>query len=79
MKMTTVYLSSTDEKRLNRIRELRYPNQEVSDEKLIKSAISAYWAACELQKANTLQEADADRRLREENMGITDSWREYND
>lgn len=80
MKMITVYLSDGDEKRLARIRKLRhYQNEDITDEHLIQNAITTYWLAAE-QRANKkvkTQEELADRRLREENMGITDDWREY--
>lgn len=76
MKMITVYLSDGDEKRLARIRELRFPQKEVTDEQLIKNAISTYWLASE-ERTDKEKKTVADRRLREENMGITDNWREY--
>jgi hypothetical protein len=76
MKMITVYLSDGDEKRLQRSREVRYPNTDISNEHLIKNAISVYWLFSE-KGMGLSQEEKADKRLREENMGLTDSWRDY--
>lgn len=81
MKMITVFLSDADEKRLKRIKELRYPLTDITEEKLIRNVISTYWLAFEQradkEKAKSPQEQRADQRLREENMGITDDWREH--
>lgn len=81
MKMMTVYLSDADEKRLARIRKLRYGDGPITEEQLIKKAIATYWFFAEerAQKEKPLQEEKADRRLREESMGVTDSWRDYDD
>jgi hypothetical protein len=79
MKMITVFLSDTDEKYLARIKELRCPNVEVTDEELLKRGLVTYWLASEqrAKEAKTPQEERADKRLREESMGLTDNWREY--